>query len=212
MLSPTQDPPLLRAKLSRANAIRVMVLRIMAFIMDVSLVTLFTLFILVRVLLPEQYSDAIIAFNQAVEVYSAQVEQAAQEDKASPAPPEISKDERIVEMFAYSQGLMILTLWLYFAASEIFLGSSTLGKKTFGLITLSTLKNESKPRLSQNIVRSGLKSISIYSHPVFLINYIVAFFTKDNRAIHDLLCRTKVCSRINLQAIQEANKLNKESE
>ena len=182
-------------QLGRKQSLGVLLLRTLAFIMDASLMTVFTMFVLVRIVLPDQYSDALNAVGEAVHVYSIEVDEARKDDKPMPPPPELSNDQRVIEMFAYGQGLMIISLWLYFLISELALGGTTLGKKIFGLRTVSNLTGEGPPRTSQTILRSGIKAIALYGHPIFFIDYIIAFVTKGNRAGHDFLSRTRVVSK-----------------
>lgn len=159
--------------------------RIIAFLLDIILIMVFTFTVLFVFVIPQKYATPMQEFQKIVVSYT-QKEKVTEE--------EILKDltEEMVEMIHFIQIFVISCFWGYFTLIEYFTGGSSLGKKAFSLqvMNANTLK---PPSFFDTLLRSGLKTLSIFAYfPYLVINYFFIFGTRDSRAGHDLLCRTVV--------------------
>ncbi|GEM_PF-1330313 len=178
--SPSEYPP--------AN----IMLRSIAFLLDMFLVIFITLTIL-GTLYPE-----------GMETFKEHSQQLSKSNSETPDLDTITNNlEKLAEenpqfykLMMMSQPLTFFLLLFYFTLSEVLLGGSTLGKKIFNLRT-AYRDSPRIPPLGQLFVRSSIKTISALSlgHPVLFLlvgNFMIAFFRKDRRAGHDLLTKTSV--------------------
>jgi len=158
-------------------------LRIVAFLLDILLISAFTFTLLFVFVIPQKYAAPMHDFQKILTRYT-QKEHVSQE--------EILKDitEEMVEMINFIQIFVIICFWGYFTLTEYFTGGSSLGKKVFFLRVINTSSLD-PPTFFDTLLRSGLKTLSLFV-PILMINYLFIFGTRNSQASHDLLCRTLV--------------------
>lgn len=160
-------------------------LRIVAFLLDILLISVFTFTLLFVFIIPQKYAAPMHDFQKILTRYT-QKEHVSQEEMLK------NITEEMVEMINFIQIFVIMCFWSYFTLTEYFTGGSSLGKKVFFLRVISVTSLE-PPTFFDTLLRSGLKTLSIFAYfPILIINYFFIFGTRDNRAGHDLLCRTLV--------------------
>jgi uncharacterized RDD family membrane protein YckC len=81
--------------------------------------------------------------------------------------------------------IYILGAWLYFAAMESSPMQATLGKKAFGIMVVG--EQEKRISFKRASLRFGAKVVCCV---ILGIGFILAAFSKKNRAIHDRLAGT----------------------
>ncbi len=169
--------------------------RFLAFLMDSLLVFFFTLFLLIKILLPQHHAEGMRDFVKAIDGYAAAAEQAKLNGEQPPPVPEPAEDSPMVEMLAFAWQSMILAFWVYFGFSEGIFKGTTLGKRTFGLRTIK-IETGQPPHLLESGLRGAIKSLTLlFPLPVPMLwwaNYLIAFFNRNRRAGHDFLSRTMV--------------------
>lgn len=84
--------------------------------------------------------------------------------------------------------------FLYFFLGECFFRGTSLGKATFGLKAVS-MRESAPPTFLAALMRSilkGLATLALFPPllPIGLVYFVVPFFNRDRRALHDLLSRT----------------------
>lgn len=110
---------------------------------------------------------------------------------------QLAKDNpEFQKLLLASQPLSFLVLLFYFMLCETLLGGATLGKKTFNLRT-AYRDSPRIPPLGQLFIRSTIKSLASLSigHPIMFLlsgNFLIAFFLRDRKCIHDYLTHTSV--------------------
>ena len=83
----------------------------------------------------------------------------------------------------------ILIVWLYFALQESSSKQATLGKRLLKIYV--TNREEEQLTFAQATIRHFSKYLS----SIFFIGFIMAAFTKDKQALHDLIADTLVINR-----------------
>jgi uncharacterized RDD family membrane protein YckC len=160
--------------------------RIVAFILDLILISTFTIMLLTTFVIPKIYPGALIELKE----LSSQNDQ-SQNDLIKKMTPQLK------DMLEISQTIIVLAFWLYFATSEITLKGASLGKLVFSIRVANDTSLE-PPSAFDSILRSGFKTFSLLIwfpawFPLFIvINLFLLFFTKKGQAGHDFLCRTIV--------------------
>jgi uncharacterized RDD family membrane protein YckC len=87
---------------------------------------------------------------------------------------------------------LFFTLVVYFTASEMMLGGTTLGKKVFGL-RAARLGAGEPPRLLESLCRNTLKTTCLIAwFPLVFGDALPILFHPSRRATHDYLARTIV--------------------
>lgn len=166
--------------------------RSLAFIMDFLLVFSFCLFLLMKILLPQYYSDGLYEVSEVFRVYTEQALEAERNGTEPPAVPNILENERIMEMHAYGHGIIMLVTWCYFGLLEGFLRGSTLGKRTFRLRSIN-LETGQACSFLESALRGATKTIALLVvYPFLWINFLVPLFNQNRRAGHDYISRTMV--------------------
>ncbi len=95
-------------------------------------------------------------------------------------------------MFKFSQfGMLmdVILFWLYFALHESSPLQATLGKRLLGIY----VTDGDGERLT--FVRATIRYFSKYLSIIFMIGFIMAAFTKNKQALHDLIADTLVVNR-----------------
>jgi uncharacterized RDD family membrane protein YckC len=119
-------------------------------------------------------------------------------DSGAPEPTLSEEAQRLIQItYAVSLALVLL----YFMMSEAFTRGASPGKLLFKLRVIRTDPGQAHAPLplGATVMRSVIKGISLTlamtMQPLMLLllfNYFFAFFTRDRRAVHDYLARTKV--------------------
>lgn len=161
--------------------------RILGFLLDLLLITMITIFICSKFLLPDQFPEELKMLTQYIE----SVKQADAAGTSRPAVLEVSAG--VENMMRYIINITIVMYWAYFTLNGMFLRGASLGKRVFKLTVVDS-QTYMPASFFQNLSRSGLKSASLlYAFPIaFFINYLVTFFNANRMAGHDYLCRTRV--------------------
>jgi uncharacterized RDD family membrane protein YckC len=162
--------------------------RIFAFFLDSVLIgALFYLFA-TTILFPRFHPDFPGAWNRFAQEQSEVRDQSFRKSMEAQYAFQL-QHERV---FADTQFLMVVLMWLYFALSELILGGSTLGKKVFKLqaVDVKTLKN---PLGRTILIRNFVKVVSLtVLSPLLLVNFIIPFFNRSRLTGHDMLAGTMV--------------------
>ena len=157
--------------------------RSIAFILDIMLVIILTTVILST------------AFPEGMEELQGRSEEAANQGKFLNLEEEMKDNPTLRKFFGMTSATSLFLMILYFMFSEVLLGGATLGKKVFNLRT-AYRDSPRIPPLGQLFIRSLIKTISFISVGSILFilaaNYLIAFFRKDRRTLHDLLTKTSV--------------------
>ncbi|QYY36414.1 RDD family protein [Ruficoccus sp. ZRK36] len=166
--------------------------RFLAFVMDFLLLFFISLFLLVKILLPQNHYEGMQEFTQAVDHYAAAVEEAQNAGEPTPTMPRFEENPAIIDMITYAWTVMALIYWLYFGLLEGFFKGTTLGKRTFGLRTMR-LDTGQPPRFMESTVRGAIKALTLlFAIPLLWVNFLVCLFNRNRRTGHDFICRTVV--------------------
>ena len=95
----------------------------------------------------------------------------------------VTKDYNITIYFS-SSALVIFCYFCFLEISEI---QGSFGKNKTGLKVVD--KNGERLKIKQTLVRNIARLFSMY---LFFIGYIIAFFRKDNRTLHDIVSDTYI--------------------
>ena len=169
--------------------------RLFAFLMDVTLVSLLNLFLLGQVILPKQCPAEFQEWQQQVEQMSQNMKESFHLKHKLLLPKPTAP---IQKMLHIATGFTLLFYWLYFAAGEIFLGGSSLGKRAFRLKVIHR-NSQQCPGILDILIRTSIKAFTLLlsvGYPFFLLNYLIPFFTKKRLAGHDVICRTQVVEEL----------------
>ena len=157
--------------------------RSIAFMLDIMLVIVLTTVIVST------------AFPEGMEELQTRSQEAADQGKFLNLEEAMIDNPVLQKFFAMTSATSLFLMILYFALIEVFLGGATLGKKVFNLRT-AYRDSPRIPPLGQLFIRSVLKTISFISVGSILFflvgNYLIAFFRKDRRTLHDILTKTSV--------------------
>ncbi|MEO0795787.1 MAG: RDD family protein [Verrucomicrobiota bacterium] len=199
MSDPTKPPPLPTQLPVIAVATRGH--RIVAALLDVTVVLLFSGMLLTRVLWPQYYPEVYGAFQEAypsVEGWFEELETTARAAQESgepvtfPLPTGVSQREA-QEFFSYAVVITSFLVWLYFFVSELILKGSSLGKSVFGMRVMS-LRTGMPPSAFEISLRGTVKAFCFLQPILILVNTAILLFNKDRRSGHDLVSRTIVVS------------------
>lgn len=168
-------------------------LRAIAFLMDNALIIGLAL-LLLRWQLPEKYPDAYFEFFTTWEVYEQTVESTLRESGNLAAIPEMALTPQMTEMLAYCVSFLFGAYWIYFGVVHSLLRGSTLGKSTFNMTVVDT-KTLLYPGTFRLWTRAAMVTLTLLTHPVLWINYLLPPFNRNKQAGHDLLAQTRVIIR-----------------
>jgi len=170
-----------------------MLWRIIALALDTSLAGFAAWVILSRIVLPQHHPDAANIMHKQWQA----IETAMQSAPTSGTLTNFAFDDEAVNIVTDISKTFFLTLLAYFFASEMALGGSTLGKRTFGLRAASW-STGAPPSFLESFCRCLFKVASFFLFfpvPILLvINTIPVFFQPTRRAGHDRLASTIVTS------------------
>ena len=157
--------------------------RTLAFAMDLSLLVAITVFLLDVILLPSEFPHELQEIQQLMQNRSF-YEQMQLADELS---------LEAVKMAYFAFNVFLLSFWAYFFLNELFMGGTSLGKKTFGLEILS-IKTGEPPSIFESSFRAIIKALALMLLFPFLsaINYLPPFFNASKRTGHDFICKTIV--------------------
>lgn len=176
--------------------------RMLAFLLDGILITLFATLLLSKVLLPE-YHPVGYAQNQAQsEAYTAALIQALENKEPMPHPLDYVKEtEEIYAMYLYGIEIFGLCVIAYFVLCERLMAGGSLGKSMLRLRVIS-LNTGRPPSIWESFLRSLIKlcpflaAVPVVNVLLFAINYFSPFGNRLRRAGHDWLARTLVVSDV----------------
>jgi uncharacterized RDD family membrane protein YckC len=185
-MPPTKiPPPPLLAGCARAP----LGLRLAALAMDLALAGLAALIIILRIVLPQNYPDYHAVFSRewaSSKTYAAQV-MAGQN-------PDFDLDPDYVDIVQAIILTAFLVFLVYFAASEITSGGTTLGKRIFRL-RAAQWGTGARPHFVESFFRCVFKCASLVNVPILLVlDTVPVFLRPSRRALHDYVCRTVVTS------------------
>lgn len=154
-----------------------------AFGMDLSLLTVVAVFLLEVLLLPSQFPHELQETRNLIQGLTF-IEQIQAANTLS---------QETIKMAVFSYNVFLLCFWAYFFFSELWMAGSTLGKKTFGL-TIMSLNTGEKPSVFESSFRAISKALALTVFVPFLLglNYLAPYFNASRRAGHDFICKTIV--------------------
>ena len=160
--------------------------RIIAFGLDVILIALLSGTILVKFIQPHYFPEAFRQMH--FEILALSNSEALNIE----AITNLTLKPQYQTMTEFTSIFTFLMFWAYFFLSEYFMNGSSLGKCVFRLRTIDITTLET-PSTLLCFLRAGTKTLSLLVlFPFLLVNYLIFFFTKNNRAVHDLLNSTIV--------------------
>lgn len=162
-------------------------IRSLAIILDCIFITIVTAFIVWKIAIPQAHPAAFSDLNEWIQQFTVWVE-ANDTDSEMPFP---ELNERLKEAIEYTNNIVFLTFWTYFAIGEAFFSGRSFGKAICRLRSISTVNLEKPPFMSA-IVRGGLKTIALVSSVALIATVLPLFFNKRRQTGHDLLSRTAV--------------------
>lgn len=178
------------------------------FVADSILVSLAT-GVLLKILLPTFFANECAIFldyaEQILSLFDASIQAAAQgknvdvfSAEISALAEEASQDESMFDLFGAIFGISFGAALLYFLLTEHFLRGKTLGKKIFGIRTV-TFGTTLPPFFVQTLSRSFWKALTLVPAGLLIliavvINAHVVVFARRHRGWHDKLSRTEVIS------------------
>tara|TARA_B100001248_G_scaffold262737_1_gene262083 strand:+ start:95241 stop:95837 length:597 start_codon:yes stop_codon:yes gene_type:complete len=155
--------------------------RALAFVLDVILVFVL-LALALKIILPMQYPEAMEEVTYQFKQIEAQKE----------SPEQLQFSDGVKQMFDFAGVFSLLFIWVFFTASELAFTNGSMGKKMFRLRVINMYSLE-RPRFGEALLRSAVKAIALLMLiPLLWVNYFIAFFTAQNRAGHDYICKTLV--------------------
>jgi uncharacterized RDD family membrane protein YckC len=151
-------------------------IRVLAALMDAVLVGLLGMFIVLRVVWPNEFPEAQEALLRLME---------ASDGNTQPDP-------YLIEALGYAQSLLIALFTLYFGMGELLFNGGSLGKRALRLRTISLITLE-KPQPLPALLRSFLKAMALLFLPILALVLLMPLFNPRRRLLgHDWLCRTVV--------------------
>lgn len=165
-------------------------LRLVAFLFDYVLITVFLFTILTTWILPDFYPGFIMDLETLAN-------EQARLSQAKASTKEIlilhgNFMQRHNSAFETINTFYLFTFWIYFSFSEYFLTGTTLGKKMFKLrvVDADTL-SEPSPRAT--FIRNCLKSMAAcILFPLLAVSFLLCIFNRRRQTGHDWVARTIV--------------------
>ena len=135
-------------------------------------------------------------YPEGMETFQAFSEQAANTSNLKKVESDMRENEELLKFISLLTGSSFLIMLLYFTVAEALLGGATLGKKIFNLRT-AYRDSPRIPPLGQLFIRALIKTFTFCCFGmslmfIFFGNFLIAFFRKDRRTLHDLLTKTSV--------------------
>ena len=133
-----------------------------------------------------------------------QTREAVGPEEAGPPPRPSEEAQRLIRI---TYAVTLALILLYFILSEVFTGGASPGKRLFKLRVIRTDPGPAPAPLAlgATVMRSVIKAVTLAlaltMQPIMLLllfNYFFAFLTRDRRAVHDYLARTKVVSALDI--------------
>lgn len=162
--------------------------RLLAFLIDSFVIFILLFLIFQNVFVPDIFPGGVKAYEKDAIALFQQVVEASQSNEET-GPLQIS--ENMQKASAFFAKLLFIGFSIYFALMELILDRSSLGKKIFGLKTVSKIEFGKANALTV-VSRSIVKSFTMLSGLYFLLNCIPVFFGKYQQAGHDWIFRTIV--------------------
>lgn len=170
--------------------------RILAFLLDGILVTLFAALLLTRVLLPEYHPVGYSQFYTLMSEHMEATMQAQAAGEAAPKLPDLAEQgDAINAMLNYGVEIFALCALVYFVFCERFMAGGSVGKTMLRLRVIS-LNTGMPPTIWESFLR-GLVKVCPIVVPLFFVSYLLPFANRMRRAGHDWLARTLVVSDTN---------------
>lgn len=101
----------------------------------------------------------------------------------------LSDPETMAKINSFGMLIDVIVVWLYFALQESGEAQATVGKRVMG-IYVTTKEGE---RIS--FAQATIRYFSKYLSSIFMIGFIMAAFTQNKQALHDLIADTLVVNR-----------------
>jgi uncharacterized RDD family membrane protein YckC len=183
----TSLPPVLPnvLRITPARVVR----RALGLLLDTMLAGLAAMVLLTIFILPQSHPDYDTIIRHQQQAMNDQIKAAL----AGGEVGAVNLSDDFVEIATTAGTTVFAVLLVYFAASEMLSGGSTLGKRVFGLRVARTGTSE-PPNAIELLSRSIFKAASLIGFfPLLLLaNTLPIFFRPTRRALHDLLARTIV--------------------
>lgn len=101
----------------------------------------------------------------------------------------LSDPDTMVQLSNFGLLIDVVIVWLYFALQESSEHQATLGKRALGVY----VTNREGGRIS--FAQATVRYFAKYLSSIFMIGFIMAAFTKNKQALHDLIADTFVTNR-----------------
>jgi uncharacterized RDD family membrane protein YckC len=167
-------------------------LRTVAFVLDIFLLVFLTMAICG--VINKEGMEAFQLHSQEISMKAA--EKGGLHDLETEIVKLADENPKLSEFMLLMSTTSFILMILYFTLCEAFLGGSTLGKKVFNLRT-AYRDSPRIPPLGQLFIRATIKTFAFlcFGHKYLFIlfgTFLIAFFRRDRRTLHDLLTRTSV--------------------
>ncbi len=101
----------------------------------------------------------------------------------------LSNPESLATINNFGMLFNVVMVWLYFAVQESSEHQATVGKRVMGIYVI----NRDEMRLT--FAQATIRYFSKYLSSILMIGFIMAAFTKNKQALHDLIADTLVVNR-----------------
>lgn len=167
--------------------------RLLAGVLDCMLMVGFSMLLLFKVLLPQEYPAAYSELQRINAESVAAVQAGAEKGELRiPQFANLADHEAIAEMLAYSTQMAGLFMLVYFVLCERFMGGATLGKAIFRLRVIS-LNTGRGPSVWESLSRNIMKVIFLTLWPLWFV-FLFVFANRLRRTAYDWISRTLVVS------------------
>jgi len=150
--------------------------RLIAFLLDFTLIGAFAMLVLVRGLLPMLYPAELAEFNL---WYAEYAEDLAAGERSISSPDLLTREwsEPVLKMLLFSQNFILFCYWIYFAAAETFFQGKSIGKRAFSLKVMD-MRQVRPLELAPAMLRSLVKALCLFAFfPVFILGFLIAWLT-----------------------------------
>jgi uncharacterized RDD family membrane protein YckC len=158
----------------------------LAFVVDTFVITILLVLFHNVVMIPRYYEGGLAQFEHDGMLFLQEYQTLLSEDRGI---DEMVIKPSVEDAMKYLTLVLFLGFILYFSLMELILDNSSLGKKIFKIKSLNKI-TKSPPHPLQAIVRSIFKSLAMLSGAFFIVDIIIAFFTRNRQTIHDLMSGT----------------------
>ncbi len=183
-------------------------LRMMAFLLDLTLILAIAFFCLNAFILPETFPGVQETLQKQYLEYINACKLAIAQGQDWPLPKE---DPALQEPMNFIAGFIFFSFWVYTILSELFLKGSSLGKRVFKLQVVGMYSFEPLG-FFETFLRAAFKGLSLFAYgPWLWVDYLIPVFNKKRQSFHDIFSRSLVIVEPRLLAEKEMPSVNEDS-